>query len=103
MPPCNGLAPSDLLNLAPALAALLQKIMRQQGMALTEVANEVGQTPEITAACLRELVAKGYLSQAPEQAGGVYKIRFKTKTARVSKSAIWTALEDSNKAEENKL
>lgn len=92
----DGLSPSDLLGLPPALAAILRKIMRQNGMKLAEIATEVNQPPENTQKFLDELVDKGYLRQVQGKQEVVYKANFGDKKARRSQDRtrdIWSALD----------
>ena len=42
----GGISPADLLDLPPGLASIIKKIIRRNGMKLSEVAEALEQTPE---------------------------------------------------------
>ena len=54
----GGLSPIDLLDMSPALAAVIQQIIRKNGMKLDQIATALNQSPEETQQSLDELVEK---------------------------------------------
>ena len=100
----DGLSPSDMLDLPPALAAIFNKITRKNGMKLTEIVMEVNWTPEDTQKFLDELIEKGYLRRVQSKQEVLYKIRFEGRASKASsrKASIWSALDSLAKPEEEK-
>lgn len=81
--PQDGFSSVDLLNFPPAVAALIGKIMRNNGMSFAEISEEVQQSSEMTQKILDTLLVKGFLRQVPDpQNNIVYKTKFASKARR---------------------
>ncbi len=79
----EGFSSVDLLNFPPAIASLMGKFMRKNGMTFTEISDELQQPSEITQKILDALLLKGFLLQAQDsQEHIVYKTKFAAKTRR---------------------
>jgi hypothetical protein len=90
----EGLSPIDLLDLPPALATIAKKIVRQNGMSLTEIAEEMGQTPKEAQVILDGLVAKGLIRQIEVSGETWYKAHFARKADKKLSTGVWTALDN---------
>jgi hypothetical protein len=96
----EGISPADLLDLPPALASVIKKIIRRNGMKLIEVAEALAQTPEEAQQTLDELVKKGYVRQVEVKNEIWYKARFAQKRGRELPQDLWSALDDAVEADE---
>ena len=89
----KSLSPIDLLDLPPALATIIKKIIRKNGLELAEIAQELDQSLEETQELLSDLVAKGYVRQVKVQDKIWYKAHFGRKTDKPLSSGVWSALD----------
>ncbi len=89
-----GISPVDLLDLPPALATVIKKIIRKNGMKLAEIAAALNQNPEETQKALDELVEKGYIRRIEVQKNIWYKAFFRRKADRATGHSFWSALDD---------
>lgn len=89
----DGISPVDLLDLPSEIATLIKRIIRLNGMRLTQVAQELGATPEQAQQSLDELVAKGYVRRVEVKGELWYKARFAKKRSRSLSSAFWRSLD----------
>jgi hypothetical protein len=96
----EGISPADLLDLPPALASVIKKIIRRNGMKLIEVAEALAQTPEEAQQTLDELVKKGYVRQVEVKNEIWYKAHFARKRGRELPQDFWSALDDAVEADE---
>jgi DNA-binding MarR family transcriptional regulator len=90
----EGISPADLLDLPPGLASVIKKIVRRNGMKLSEVAEALEQTPEEAQQMLDELLKKGYVRQVEVKNEIWYKARFAQKRGRELPQDFWSALDD---------
>ncbi len=89
----GGLSPIDLLDLPPTLATIIQKIVRKNGLRLTDIAAELEQSPEDTRKVLDELVEKGYIRRVEVKNELWYKAHFGRKADKVLHDSVWSALD----------
>ncbi|GAK55068.1 hypothetical protein U27_01899 [Candidatus Vecturithrix granuli] len=81
--PQDGFSSVDLLNFPPAIASLMGRIMRKNGMTFAEISDELQLSSEMTQKILDALLLKGFLRQVPDpQDNIVYKTKFTPKTRR---------------------
>lgn len=90
----TGLSPIDLLDMPETLAAVINKIIRRNGMKLEDIAEELGQSPGQTKATLDELVKKGYARRVEVQEEIWYKAQFARKADKTLSSTIWSSLDE---------
>lgn len=91
----EGLSPIDLLDLPPGLATIAKKkIVRRNGLSLTEIATEMGQTPEEAQAVLDELVSKGLIRKVEVSGEIWYKAHFARKADKKLSTGVWNALDN---------
>ena len=84
----------DLLNLPPALATFIGKVLRQNGMSLADIATEWRQTPENAKKLLDAMTAKGYLRQVKKEQHILYKTNFRRRPGKSQNSSnAWSALD----------
>ncbi|MBN1220772.1 MAG: MarR family transcriptional regulator [Anaerolineae bacterium] len=95
----EGISPADLLDMPPALASVIKKIIRHNGMKLAEIAEELAQSPQDTQQMLAEMVKKGYLRRIEVKNEIWYKARFAHKRSRLS-SDFWSNLDTAVDQEE---
>jgi len=89
----TGLSPIDLLDMPEALAAVINKIIRRNGMKLEDIAKELNQSAEETKTTLDELVEKGYARRVEVKEEIWYKAQFGRKADKVLSSTIWASLD----------
>jgi hypothetical protein len=89
----GGLSPIDLLDMPPALAAVVKQIVRRNGMKLTEISESLGESLENTRQTLNELIQKGYVRQVEVKGDSWYKAHFAQKRNRTVSQTLWTALD----------
>jgi DNA-binding MarR family transcriptional regulator len=87
-----GLTPTDLLELPPAIAEILQRIIRRNGMPLADIAAELKQPAGKVAELLDKLVAKGYIRRTEIENVIWYKAHFKRKPGKSGASTVWEQL-----------
>ena len=90
----KGLSPIDLLDMPEATATVINKIIRKNGMRLTDMAAELGQSPEETQNTLDSLVTKGYIRRIAVKNEVWYKAQFGRKADKVLSLSIWSSLDD---------
>ena len=90
----TGLSPIDLLDMPEALAAVINQIIRKNGMKLEDIANELGQSLADTQFTLDELVEKGFARRVEVKEEIWYKAQFGRKANKVLSLSIWSALDD---------
>jgi len=88
-----GLSPIDLLDMPETLAAVINQIIRRNGMKLEDIAEELGQSPEKTKVTLDELVKKGFARRVEVREEIWYKAQFGRKADKVLSSTIWSSLD----------
>jgi hypothetical protein len=98
----GGLSPVDLLDMPPTLANIIKKIIRKNGMKLSEIAAALSQTPEETQLALDELVAKGYVRQVEVKQEIWYKAHFGRKADKTLNQSVWAALDKVVEEEQDK-
>jgi Mn-dependent DtxR family transcriptional regulator len=89
----DGISPVDLLELPPLLGAIVQKVMRKNGLRSSDLAAELNQAADQVQQALNELVAKGYLQCVEINQEIWYRAHFKQKAKR-KVSDIWSALDE---------
>ena len=87
-----GLSPIDLLDMPDTLADVIHRIIRNNGMKLEDIATELNQSPQDTAATLEQLVAKGYARRVTVKNEVWYKAQFGRKADKVLSLNIWSSL-----------
>jgi len=95
----EGISPADLLDMPPALASVIKKIIRRNGMKLAEIAEELDQALEDTQQMLDELVEKGYVRRLEVKNEVWYKAYFARRRSRLA-SDIWSVLDNAVEQEE---
>jgi len=90
----GGLSPIDLLDMSPALAAVIQQIIRKNGMRLDQVAAALDQSPQETQKVLDELVKKGFVRQVEVKEEIWYKAHFGRKADKTLHDSVWAALDN---------
>ena len=90
----DGISPVDLLDLPSALSSIIKKIIRHNGMRLSQIAEELEQDPADTQKTLDELVEKGYVRRVEVKEEVWYKARFAQKRSRTVSSGLWKALDN---------
>ena len=89
----EGLSPIDLLDMPEPLTAIINQIIRKNGMKLEDIAEELGQSPKATKKTLDELVDKGYVRQVEVKEELWYKAQFGRKADKTLSLSIWSALD----------
>jgi hypothetical protein len=90
----EGLSPIDLLDLPPELATIIKKIVRKNGMSLTDIATEMGQPQDQAQQVLDELVQKGLMRRVEVQDEIWYKAHFARKPDKKLTLGVWSVLDD---------
>ena len=90
----DGLSPIDLLDMSPALAAVIQQIIRKNGMKLDQIATALDQSPQETQKALDELVEKGYVRRVEVKEDIWYKAHFGRKADKTLHDSVWAALDN---------
>jgi DNA-binding IclR family transcriptional regulator len=98
----GGLSPVDLLDLPPTLANIIKKIIRKNGMKLSEIAAALDQSLEETRQALDELVDKGYVRRVEVKQEFWYKAHFGRKADKTLNQSVWSALDRVIEEEEEK-
>jgi hypothetical protein len=88
-----GLSPVDLLDLPADLAAVIRKIVRQNGLRLADIAAELNQAPADVQQTLDELEKKGFVRHVEVQGDLWYKARFGRKADKSLSASVWGALD----------
>ena len=89
----EGLSPIDLLDMPDSLTAIINQIIRKNGMKLEDIAEELGQSLQATKKTLDELVEKGYIRQIEVRGEEIwYKAQFGRKADKALSLSIWSAL-----------
>jgi hypothetical protein len=76
---CDGLSPSDLLDLPDGLRRIVTWITRRGGASLDDLAGEVGCDAPAAAALAEAMVVRGLISSA---AGENYRVRLAGRRSR---------------------
>jgi len=90
----GGLSPIDLLDMSPALAAVIQQIIRKNGMRLDQIAAALDQSPQETQKVLDELVKKGFVRRIEVKEELWYKAHFGRKADKTLHQSVWAALDN---------
>ena len=99
----EGLSPIDLLDMPDSLTAIINQIIRKNGMKLEDIAEELGQSLQATKKMLDELVEKGYIRQIEVRGEEIwYKAQFGRKADKALSLSIWSALDGVVEDEEKK-
>lgn len=99
----EGLSPIDLLDMPEALAAVINQIIRKNGMKLEDIAEELEQSPKETQVQLDELVEKGYVRRVEVGEDELwYKAQFGRKADKALSMSIWSALDGVVEEDEGK-
>ncbi len=96
----EGISPVDLLDLPPTVVTIIKKIIRRNGMKLTEIATALKQSLEETQKALDELVEKGYIRQIEVKKEIWYKAFFRRKADKTLSHSFWSILDDMTEEEE---
>ncbi len=97
----DGISPIDLLDMPDAIAKIVKKMVRRNGLKLEEIAEEVDQPIEEIQKTLDDLVAKGLVRKVEVKKEIWYKARFAQKKNRTISSSFWAALDDIAKSEDD--
>ena len=89
----KGLSPTDLLDMPSELAAVVQKIIRQNGIRLVDLAESLELSQQQTQSLLTDLIQKGYVRQIEVQDEVWYKAYFKRKEGKSGVHSVWSALD----------
>jgi DNA-binding MarR family transcriptional regulator len=89
----GGLSPIDLLDMSPELAAVIQQIIRKNGMKLDQIAAALDQSPQETQKVLDELVEKGFVRRVEVKEELWYKAHFGRKADKTLHQSVWAALD----------
>lgn len=89
----DGLSPIDLLDLPPKLTAVIQQIVRKNGMKLDEIAAALEQNVDETQETLDELVGKGFVRRIEVKGELWYKAKFGRKADKIVHQSVWSALD----------
>ena len=89
-----GLSPIDLLDMPDALVEVIHRIIRNNGMKLEDIAEELNQSTEETVNTLDQLVEKGYARRVKVKNEVWYKAQFGRKADKVLSLDIWSSLDD---------
>jgi DNA-binding MarR family transcriptional regulator len=98
----EGISPIDLLDLPPALATIIQQIVRKNGMKLADIAKALNQSPDETQKALDDLVGKGYVRRVEVKEDIWYKAFFRRKADKPIGSGVWSALDGLIEEDEDK-
>ncbi len=90
----GGLSPIDLLDMSPALAAVIQQIIRKNGMRLDQIAAALDQSPQETQKILDELVKKEFVRRVEVKEELWYKAHFGRKADKTLHQSVWAALDN---------
>lgn len=94
--PQEAFSTVGLLNLPPALANLIQTIMRANGMSLEQIAHEFDLTLENTNTLLENMIHKGFLRQITINQNVIYKPDFQRKPRKTpcncKRPGVWDTL-----------
>ncbi len=90
----EGLSPIDLLDLPPELATIVKKIVRKNGMSLSDIARDMSQSLAQTQQMLDELVQKGLMRRIEVRDEIWYKAHFARKPDKKLTLGVWSALDD---------
>jgi len=98
----GGLSPVDLLDMPPTMASIIKKIIRKNGMKLSEIAAALNKNPEETQQALDELVAKGFIRRVEVKQEYWYKAHFGRKADKTLNQSVWAALDKVVEEEQEK-
>jgi DNA-binding IclR family transcriptional regulator len=88
----EGITPADLLDLSPELRRIINTILRQGEMSLTEIVLQLDMRPSEVKDLLDTLVEKGYLRAFEVKGELHYKTFLAHKRGREVPLNIWEAL-----------
>jgi DNA-binding MarR family transcriptional regulator len=88
----EGITPADLLDLSPELRRIINMILRQGEMSLTEIVLELDMKPSEVKGLLDTLLEKGYLKAFEVKGEQRYKTFLARKRRREVPLDIWEAL-----------
>jgi DNA-binding IclR family transcriptional regulator len=89
----EGITPADLLDLSPELRRIMNMILRQGEMSLTDVVFELDMKPSEARELLATLVGRGYLKAFEVEGEQHYKTFLARKRGREVPLNIWEALD----------
>lgn len=89
-----GLTMADLLELPENLRKLVNWMMRQQDVHLSEVAAFLGENDETSRATLAALIEKGFVRELKVHGETCYRVRLAPKRGRDLPLDLWRALDD---------
>jgi predicted transcriptional regulator len=89
-----GLSMSDVLALPDSLARLCNWMLREQHVALAEVAHFLQQDESQARAVLNDLVERGLVREIEMHGATHYRVRLAPKRGRKLPLNLWQALED---------
>jgi class 3 adenylate cyclase/tetratricopeptide (TPR) repeat protein len=90
-----GFSPVDLIGMSPTLTTIVKKIIRQNGLSLAAIAEQMDQSPEQIQKDLNQLVKQGHIRQVKIKDEIWYKPRFGRKSEKRLSTAVWEALQRS--------
>jgi DNA-binding MarR family transcriptional regulator len=88
----EGITPADLLDISPELRRIINMILRQGEMSLTEIVLQLDMRPSEVKGLLDTLIKKGYLNVFEVKGEQRYKTFLARKRGREVPLNIWEAL-----------
>ena len=89
----SGLSPIDLLDLPETLAAIVNSIIRSNGMQLDQIAQTIEMSVPQTQQLLNDLNEKGYVRKVQVKDNIWYKANFGRKAEGNNRTGIWSILD----------
>lgn len=92
----SNLSPIDLLDLPDGLADIIKKIVRQNGMKLTDIATDLQQTPAEVQTTMDGLADKGLVRRVEVRKEVWYKANFGRKISQPKGDvdSVWASLDN---------
>lgn len=84
------LSPTDLLDLPESLANVINTMLRRNGMKITEIAEQLGQSASEADNTVNALLEKGYIKPVEVNQQVWYKVNFGRTTDKTA--GIWSLL-----------
>ncbi len=90
----GGLSPIDLLDMPEAVAAIINAIVRNNGLQLNKIAELVNLPENQTQKLLDELLEKNFVRKVQVKDKIWYKAQFKRKAEGNNRTGIWSVLDE---------
>lgn len=90
----GGLSPIDLLDLPESVAAIVNAIVRNNGLQLDKISELVKLPESQTQKLLDDLVDKGFVRKVRVKDKTWYKAQFKRKAEGGNRTGIWSILDE---------